>query len=101
MTLLKDISPIHAEILDGKYDDDLESLRQAINYRIKIAARKSGLVPGAVVRFVDDPSAGHLAGQKAVVVKVNQKSISVDLTDENVPLGKRAWRVSPKLLQTA
>lgn len=97
--LLKDISPLHAAIIAGEYDEHLESLRQAVNHRIKIATRKSGLVPNAIVRVVDDPRASHLAGQLATVVKVNQKSVSIDLLDESIPEWKRGYRVSPGLLE--
>jgi hypothetical protein len=99
MTLLKDISPLHAEILEGRYDEDLSSLVQALNHRAKIVARNSGLRPGAIVRITDDPSAGSfLAGREARIKKVNQKSISITLTDPDVPDYKREWRVGPGLI---
>jgi len=99
MALLKDISPLHAEILAGTYDADLETLRQTINHRLKVAARENGIRPGAIVELVDDPSAGNLAGKKARVIKVNQKTVSIDLLDESIPEWKRGYRVSTRLIK--
>lgn len=97
--LLKDISPLHAEILEGKYDDDLQTLVQVLNHRAKIVARNSGWRPGAVVTIVDDPAAGKLlAGRKARIDRVNQKSVTVTILDEDVPEWQREWRISPKLI---
>ena len=98
MTLLKDISPLHAEILDGKHDEELESLRQAINYRMKVALKAGGIKPGAIVTIVDDPIAGKLAGMQAKVIKVNQKSVSIDLIDDSIPQWSRGYRVAPSLI---
>jgi len=97
--LLKNISPLHAAIIEGGYDDELESLRQTINHRIKMVARNSGLRPGVIIELVNDPSAGDLAGLQARVVRVNQKSISIDLIGDDIPDWKRGYRVSPKLIR--
>lgn len=101
-TLLKDISPLHAEILEGKHDDNLRTLAQAIDHRFKIAAREKGIRKNSIVTIIDDPLAGHLAGKKARVETVNKKTVTILVVDENVPdwqwLG---YRVSPKLIAAA
>lgn len=98
MPLLKDISPLHAEILEGAHDEHLQTLMQALEHRVKIATRQSGIRPGAIVTFVDDPHAGFLAGRQAKVIKVNKKTISVDVLGDDIPDWKRGYRVSPGLI---
>lgn len=92
MTLLRDISPLHAAILDGEYDSDLASLNQTINARLKLTMRMS-FRPGSRVRVVDDPAAGNLAGVEGTVIRVNKTTISVDLDNG------RGYRISPKLVE--
>lgn len=96
--LLKDISPLHAAILEGEYDGHLSSLRKAIEHRQKVALQSNGIRPGATVTIVDDPRAGNLAGKQARVEKVNQKTISIELLDETIPLWDRGYRVALELI---
>lgn len=92
MTLLRDISPLHAAILRGEYDADLSSLSQAINARLKRTINTSFRVGGRI-RVADDPAAGNLAGLLGTVIRVNSKTISVDLDNGH------GYRISPKILE--
>ena len=92
MALLRDISPLHAAILDGEYDSDLASLNQTINARLKLTMRMS-FRPGSRIRVIDDPAAGNLAGIEGTVIRVNNKTVSVDLDNG---LG---YRISPRILE--
>lgn len=92
--LLRDISPLHAAILEGVHDAELDSLEQAINARRKRTLRTEYRT-GTRVRIVDDPRSGDLAGVLGTVIKINRKSVSVDLDDG------RSYRVSSGLLEVA
>lgn len=69
--LLKDLSPLAAEILEGKHDDVLDYLSQAITARHKSLFRK-----GQRVRLKDTKNPA-LEGKEAVITRVNQKTYSV------------------------
>ena len=93
--LLKDISPLHNAILEGDYDDDLNTLSQAVEYRRK-QLLKTRYAVGSTVTIVNDPMAGALAGKKVRVRKINKKTVSVDLVD--APEWARGYRVTPGLI---
>jgi hypothetical protein len=71
--LLSDISPLHAEIIKGDYDEHLDSLVQAIEWRRKSIWRK-----GMKVRVVNC-NTERLNGKEGIVLKVNKVRISVGL----------------------
>ena len=70
-------APVVQAIHDGEHDADLDMILRVTQWRVKVAASKSGISKGAKVRFIDGPSSGDLAGKEAVVLKVNQKTVSV------------------------
>lgn len=93
--LLKDTSTVAAEILDGAWDDQLHNLARAINFRQKMKAAEKGFAPRQRVRIANDPAMREIAGKIAIVEKVNQKTITIHL-EENQLAG---YRISPDFLE--
>jgi len=80
----REVSPIAAEIIEGKYDDQISLIQQACTARLKQAFRKGALV---------EVTQGQLMGVTGTVIKVNPKRVSVDL-------GERGqWNIPPSSLQ--
>lgn len=97
-TLLKDTCDIAREILDGKHDADLANIRHACDARLKRQWMK-----GMRIRLVGTRNA-HIEGAEGVILKVNQKSVTVGLgTAETSQWGttysQGEFNVSPGLLQ--
>lgn len=101
--LIKDTCQIAGEIIDGEHDDDLDYILQAVKARQKTRFRK-----GSRVRIVGSKDI-RTEGKEGVVLKVNQKSISVGL-GEKVVHGEGTgfsydeftdgeWNFSPSLLE--
>lgn len=76
-TLIKDTSPLAAEILDGKHDAILDYLDQAIRARKKTMFRK-----GTRVRLTGTRNP-ELEGREGVVTAVNAKRISVGVGEKD------------------
>lgn len=76
---LRSISDVHAAILDGGWDGELESLGYALAFRKKTMFR-----PGTKVRLVGTSNV-QIDGKIGVVLKVNPKRISVGLGE------KQSW----------
>lgn len=73
--LLKDTCEIAAEIIDGKHDDDLDYIAQAVKARIKMRFRK-----GDRVKLVGTRNP-EIDGKVGTVLKVNAKTVSVGVGD--------------------
>jgi hypothetical protein len=69
--LIKDTCPIAAEILEGKHDENLSYILEAVAARRKMMFRK-----GAKVRLVGTKNP-ELEGKEGVVLKINPKRIGV------------------------
>ena len=84
-------------IIAGEHDADLDMIQQAAKYRLKNLWRPRMRV---VVHGTKNPS---LDGKEAVIIKVNQKSISIGVgaatTDQwGTEYEGGQWNVSPALL---
>lgn len=77
--LLRDTSPLVAEVLDGKHDDVLDNLRAAVEYRAKQKMSGEGLRKKARVRIKNDPRARDYAGREGIVDRVNKQTVTVSL----------------------
>lgn len=75
------------EIIEGKHDDDLESIAQACRVRVKSMFRKNQRVKLVGTRNV------QIDGSEGIIEKVNSKSISVILDDG------RGYNVPPRMLE--
>ncbi len=75
------IDEAYALIEDGRCDDDLDGLAHAIKMRRDEIAfsQAEGLRPGDEIAFKAPISPKYLIGLKAEVVKVNRKSVVVDI----------------------
>lgn len=73
-----------ADIQDGKLDDDLDIITEAIRDRRKLLASRKviGIKPGDTVQFSDNIRPKYLVGRTATVVKRNTKSIVVSCPDD-------------------
>jgi uncharacterized protein YkvS len=96
--LIKDTCPLAAEILDGKHDEILDYIVQAAAARRKMMFRK-----GMRIRLVGTRNV-ELEGKEGVVIKVNQKSVTVGLgTADRTPYGTvyadGEYNVGPALLE--
>lgn len=101
--LIKDTCQIAAEIIDGEHDDDLDYILQAVKSRQKTRFRK-----GSRVRIVGSKDI-RTEGKEGVVLKVNQKSVSVGLGEKIVhgdgtefsfhDYADGEWNFSPSLLE--
>lgn len=80
--LLKDTCQLAADILEGKYDGDLDHVIQAAQHRVKVVAHQSGIRKGAKVRLKHDARNKDFRGREGRVVRINKKSVSVDLECE-------------------
>lgn len=78
--LLRDTSPLVAEVLDGTHDEILNDLRAAVEFRQKQKTMVvDGLRPKARVRIKNDPRAKDYAGREGVVDRVNKQTVTVSL----------------------
>jgi hypothetical protein len=93
--LLKDTSTVAAEILDGTWDDQLHNLSRAINFRQKMKAAEKGFMPRQRVRIANDPAMREIAGKVAIVEKVNQKTVTIHLEENEFA----SYRISPDFLE--
>lgn len=75
---------IVGNIITGECDDVLNEIVKAVNdRRNSIASDKiNSLSVGDVVVFTDDIKPKYLAGKKAVIVKVNRKTVAVDCPND-------------------
>ena len=75
------ITEINTGIITGLFDNDLNSIIEAIKYRReqKAVAVKNTLKPGDPVRLIGTIRPTYLAFATAKVVKVNVKKIVIDL----------------------
>lgn len=71
-------------ILNGVADDDLDKLNLAIKQRRELRNSKKILFisPGDKVRFNLQANPKYLQGHTAIVKKVNNTTVSVDLPDD-------------------
>lgn len=92
---------IHALEL-GNFDDDYD-LNEIIRYaewRKKITTHNSGIRKGAVCK-VAGTGRSDLDGKHARVKRINKKSVSIVLLDENNQETYSEWRVPPSKLVAA
>jgi len=98
-----EVSATAAEIIDGKFDGELDYIQQACQARKKTMFRRGQLVS------VSERAAGPIACQQATIIKVNPKTITIgvgrlekkgsgDFTYEEWSGGE--WNISPALLVT-
>ena len=80
---------IALEIMEGKHDDNLESIAQACKSRVKSMFRKNQRVKLINTRNVE------LDGAQGMIEKVNSKTVSVILDDG------RSYNVPPRMLEVA
>lgn len=90
---LRDISDLHAAILDGGWDGELSSLEHAIAIRKKMMFR-----PGTKVRLVGTRNV-EIDGQTGTVIKVNPKRISVGLGERGQFGYEREFNVPVAMLE--
>lgn len=83
--LLKDTSPIVAEILEGKHDDVLPHIHRAAALRMKRTAAASGVRRNSKIRIKDvaEEWRPDLVGRTGIVERVNQKTYTVKLDQLN------------------
>jgi hypothetical protein len=91
-------SEIVQQIIDGQHDEELDMIQQAAKYRLKNLWRKRQTIRLEGTKNPD------LEGKIGVIVKVNQKSITVGLgeatTDQwGTTYAGGEWNVSPSLLR--
>lgn len=80
------------EIMQGKHDDDLENIRQAVTARIKSRFQRGQRVVLKGTRNVE------LDGQEVTIIKVNQKSITVGVGKRDQFGYEKEYNVPPKML---
>lgn len=91
--LLRDVSEITRQIMDGEADDHLDIILQAVQ------ARKHNIFrPGTQVR-VKNANDASLNGQVGVVIKVLAKRIHVGLVDRDEFGFKREINFPPEMLE--
>lgn len=100
MPSLRDTSPIVAEVLDGVHDNILEHLSRAADWRLKQRARETGFRPGTRIRVKPDAD-NLLGGREGRVVKVNPKTIGIQLDPEHDNDYRLDWRVPHSYLEAA
>jgi len=79
----RDASPVAAEIIEGKHDEELNYISQACSARLKQMFRK-----GARIEVIS----GQKMGITGTVLKVNPKRISVGLGEKVVEHAGEAWQ---------
>lgn len=79
----RDASPVAAEIIEGKHDDELNYIQQACSARLKRQFRK-----GARIEVIS----GQKMGITGIVLKVNPKRISVGLGEKVVEHAGETWQ---------
>lgn len=94
------MSTIAHRILNGEADSEFAAIRAAMKQRSKAlaAVRVASYSPGDKVRFSSEVRPKYLAGQEAVVKRVLQSNVVVDLVQ---PAGRFSTdiRVPATLLQ--
>ena len=92
------MNQLRQDILTGKYDDQLDQLKDAIQQRRRIARQTSNAVkfgnfsPGDKVVFNDQARPKYLQGETATVVKLKRTKIEIRLDRQagkfpaNVPI---------------
>lgn len=93
-------SDIINSIRAGEHDEVLYSIETAIKNRRKAIATSNGAVKGGTVRLVNTGRA-TLDGRLAKVLKVNTKTISVVMLDDQGNETFEHWRVGPRLIEPA
>jgi hypothetical protein len=84
---LNEWQPIAREILDGKHDENLDQIDQAVKYR-----KKSMFRAGAKFKLVGTKNP-ELDGQIATVIRVNTKRIAVGVGEQTEEYGFKTWSV--------
>lgn len=80
-----------ADIQTGQYDDQLDELRAALDYRERRLRKRllTKLNPGETIRFASNIRPKYLAGLTATVVDVNETKEEVTLTIPDEPRYRR------------
>jgi hypothetical protein len=101
MGLLRDVHPLVAEILDGKYDEILPHLSRAAEARMKQNVAKSGLRPRQRIRITEAAleRMPEFVGREGKVERVNPKTISVTLDPLDEHDFRTAWRLPHSWLE--
>jgi hypothetical protein len=69
-------------LVRGEFDDDLDLLERALKDR-KGARVRSAATVGSIVTISGSTRPAYLRGLKAKVLKVNDKSVRVEIVDED------------------
>jgi hypothetical protein len=81
-------------IVEGKYpQNELNAIAQAINHRREVLRPVFNV--GDEVQFLSDTKPNYLVGEKATVIKVNNKRVKVKMLK---PIGRFAVVTVPKSL---
>ena len=101
---LRDSCQLAADIIDGKYDDELDWIQQAAQARKRARFR-----PGQQVTVSAEAKSERIAGKKATVLKVNQRTITIGVGEKVVrnagsdfsydDFEDGEWNISPGLLE--
>lgn len=74
---------LYKDILAGDYDDELNEIAKCINVRRKSLSNKKlySFHIGQEVRFNDSCRPRYLIGARAIIKKLNRKTVTVDLVN--------------------